>query len=453
VKFLLPEALRVPDVLARFQREARAAAKIQSEYVARVMDVGALESGEPYLVMEYLDGRDLSQELRARGPLPVEEAIDYLLQAAAGVAEAHAMRIVHRDLKPSNLFLAQLSTGRKLVKVLDFGIAKHATEGAQTNLTHSFSVLGSIAYMSPEQVRSSKNVDARSDVWALGVVLFELLTGKLPFEGDSVPAFAVAITSDVAKTPRSFRPDIPEAVERIILDALQKRPDQRVPSLAVLASGLAPFGGRRAAALAGKIADSLGVTGSIALGASDGGQRGPMASVSDASLSKPAVPAVTADSSNAAVTLPNDALRSLAVTGQPWTRTTWRRAGPPGWRHVAIAAVGAGTVLSTVIYFATRGSSDADRNATSSSASTQAASAPSESVLTPTAASKPTVPAIAPTELPKDETPEEPKPRARTGATTAAKKAAPIPATTTKPAAAAPKTRSDGPIISNPFGR
>ncbi|HEV8247519.1 MAG TPA: serine/threonine-protein kinase, partial [Polyangiaceae bacterium] len=257
IKMLLPDAIKIEGVVARFQREARAASRIQSEHVARVMDVGLLDSGDPYLVMEYVEGRDLAAELEARGPLPIVEAINYVLQGAVGVAEAHALGIVHRDLKPPNLFLAKLSNGRSLVKVLDFGIAKDAGDKSSKDLTSTFSALGSAAYMSPEQLRMAKSVDARSDVWALGVVLFELLTDTLPFDGESVTAIAAAIVADPPKSLRALRPDVPRALEAAVLGCLEKDRERRTPSLAAFADAIAPFGGRQAGGLASRIANAL----------------------------------------------------------------------------------------------------------------------------------------------------------------------------------------------------
>jgi len=222
------------------------------------MDVGVTEEGSPYLVMEYVEGRDLAAELEQRGKLPIEEAVGYALQAAVGVAEAHSLGIVHRDLKPSNLFLARLPSGRLLVKVLDFGIAKDASSAASgKELTSTFSALGSASYMSPEQVRMAKSVDARSDVWAFGVVLFELLTGDMPFDGDSVTAIAAAIAMDPPKSLRGLRPEIPEKLEAAIFACLEKDREKRTPSLAVLANALVPFGGPYAPVLAGRIAEAL----------------------------------------------------------------------------------------------------------------------------------------------------------------------------------------------------
>jgi serine/threonine-protein kinase len=260
IKLLLPDAAKVEGTVARFQREARAAARIQSEHVARVMDVGLAADSTPYLVMEYVEGRDLSDELEARGPLPVEEAVNYVLQGAIGVAEAHALGIVHRDLKPSNLFLAKLSNGRTLVKVLDFGIAKEASAVENKELTSTFSALGSPAYMSPEQLRAAKSVDERTDVWAFGVVLYELLSGRLPFDGDSLTAIAAAISVDTPASLRTLRPEVPAALDTVVMACLAKDREQRVSSLAVLAQMLAPFGGKSAGVLASRIQGALGVS-------------------------------------------------------------------------------------------------------------------------------------------------------------------------------------------------
>jgi len=202
IKVLKPEALAHKDIVARFANEARSASRIQSEHVARVLDVGAFDSGEPYMVMEYLEGCDLSKYVRQRGPLAVGEAIDYLLQACEALAEAHVAGIVHRDLKPANLYLTRRADGSNCVKVLDFGISKAALspdQAAPQNMTQTSSVLGTPGYMAPEQLRSSKHVDARTDIWALGVILHELLTGRLAFQGSTVPEVYTSILAGAPK--------------------------------------------------------------------------------------------------------------------------------------------------------------------------------------------------------------------------------------------------------------
>ncbi|WP_437283247.1 protein kinase [Sorangium sp. So ce375] len=242
VKFLLPHAMTLPGASARFLREARAAAAIRSEHVARVIDVGTAELGIPYLVMEYLRGRDLQKESEARGPLPVSEAVDYVIQGCEAVAEAHVRGIIHRDLKPGNIFLTTGATGAPIVKVLDFGLSKSAAPEDDGKLTASEMMLGSPCYMSPEQVRCSKHVDARTDIWSLGVILYQLLTARFPFEVSKISALFVAIVTQAPTPPRVHRMDLPARIEDIILRCLEKEPELRVQTVADLARELAPFG-------------------------------------------------------------------------------------------------------------------------------------------------------------------------------------------------------------------
>jgi serine/threonine-protein kinase len=250
VKFLLPKALQLPGAKERFLREARAAVSIKSEHVARVIDIGELETGAPYMVMEYLRGVDFGQTLKDRGPLPAREAVDYILQACEALAEAHALGIVHRDLKPGNLFLAARADGSPLVKVLDFGLSKATrTEDEETpeqSLTATGIVVGSPHYMSPEQLRSLKQVDTRADVWALGVILYQLLSGRRPFEADSMVATCAKIAADPPIPLRERKPDVPAGLEAIILRCLEKDVTRRIQSVAELARCLAPFGSERA---------------------------------------------------------------------------------------------------------------------------------------------------------------------------------------------------------------
>jgi serine/threonine-protein kinase len=252
IKVLLPQATRSEEAVARFLREARTAAALQGEHVTRVMDVGTLPSGAPYMVMERLTGADLADVLAARGALPVNEAVRYVLEACQAMAEAHARGIVHRDLKPSNLFLAQRPDGAPFVKVLDFGISKvddaslgEAPKGA---LTTTGAMIGSPIYMSPEQVRSSRKVDARTDVWSLGVILHELVSGRLPFEGDSLSGILAAIAADPATPLRTHRPDAPAGLEAVVLRCLEKDPTQRTQDIRTLVEDLRPYADRGLAA-------------------------------------------------------------------------------------------------------------------------------------------------------------------------------------------------------------
>jgi serine/threonine-protein kinase len=259
IKLMLPEAAQSSDAGQRFVKEARAAAKIKSEHVVRVTDVGTLPNGSHYMVMEHLLGRDLAEVLSAGGPLPAPVAVEYILQACEALAEAHAVSIVHRDLKPPNLFLTHRADGSPCIKVLDFGISKFVT-GASDIRTKTSAVMGSPLYMSPEQLRSARDVDARSDIWALGAVLFELLTGSPPFDAETIPQLCMQIVE--APTPplnRSTlggsvntpppspaappdpRPDAPAGLEAVIRRCLEKERDLRFAHVGELARALAPF--------------------------------------------------------------------------------------------------------------------------------------------------------------------------------------------------------------------
>ncbi len=240
VKFVRPDALTLRDAEERFRREARAAARIRSEHVVRVVDVGTLESGAAYMVMEYLDGHDLSQELLVRGPLPAYEAVSYVQQTIEALAEAHTGGIVHRDLKPANLFLARRPDGTRVVKVLDFGVSKSERGVNDLSLTQTSAIIGSPLYMAPEQLRSARDVDHRSDIWSLGVILFELLVGRAPYLGDSIAGLVTAMM-DSPPSPRSFRPELSEALERVVLRCLERDPKNRFADVGELAGALVEF--------------------------------------------------------------------------------------------------------------------------------------------------------------------------------------------------------------------
>ncbi len=256
IKFLLPEATLNHEIVARFAREARAAVKIKSEYVARVSDVGALDSGSPYMVMEYLDGSDLSAWVRQRGALPTEQAVEFILQACEAIADAHGLGIIHRDLKPANLFCIRRSDGLLAIKVLDFGISKVTNpNGAslEAQMTRTSAVFGSPLYMSPEQMLSSRDVDARTDIWAMGAILFELLTTRSPFEGETLPEVYARISTQPPPPLQAFRPDAPSGLEAVMLKCLAKDRSQRYLNVAELAVALAPFAPKRARASADRI--------------------------------------------------------------------------------------------------------------------------------------------------------------------------------------------------------
>ncbi len=259
LKFLLPSALGNPEIVARFAREARAAVRIQSEHVARVIDVGTLTTGSPYMVMEYLEGCDLAATLQARGPLAVVEVVTYLLEACEAIAEAHAMGVVHRDLKPANLFLARRSGRNPMIKVLDFGISK-TTDAAVSGLTHTAVVMGSPLYMSPEQMMSSRDVDLRTDIWSLGVVLYELLAGKPPFVADTMAQLVFNVTNRDASPVTEQRPDAPTGLAEVVQRCLKRTPTERFANIAELAQALVPFGTSRAELSLERISRVLGAT-------------------------------------------------------------------------------------------------------------------------------------------------------------------------------------------------
>jgi len=249
LKFLMKDALDSADAVARFAREARAAVKIKSEHVARVIDVGTLETGAPYMVMEYLEGRDLSQVIQFQGPLPPEDAVEYILQACEAIAQAHVLGIVHRDLKPANLFLIHRPDGTAAVKVLDFGISKVTpAKGSSSDnaMTRTRTVMGSPLYMSPEQMTSTRDVDGRTDVWALGIILYELLCGQPPFTADTMPQLCGLILSGPTPSIRAVLPSIPPGLDAVLRRCMEKDPARRYPNIAEFTGALAEFAPRRA---------------------------------------------------------------------------------------------------------------------------------------------------------------------------------------------------------------
>jgi eukaryotic-like serine/threonine-protein kinase len=239
LKILLPALRAQPEVVARFEREGRAAAQLRDVHVTRVLDVDTLEDGTPFIVMELLRGNDLSDILAARGKLPVRDAVGYLLEACAAMAEAHRAGIVHRDLKPNNLFVDRQGE-RPVLKVLDFGISK-VTSDVAASMTATSTAFGTPLYMSPEQVRSAKNVDGRADIWSLGVVLYELLTGQSPFYAESATAILAAIIADAPVPVAERRPDLPRPLADAVMRALEKDAAARFQDVQSFAAALAPF--------------------------------------------------------------------------------------------------------------------------------------------------------------------------------------------------------------------
>jgi serine/threonine protein kinase len=244
IKYLQRKVLDNRTIIERFAREARLAAKIKSDHVVRVHDVSSHPDLGPYIVMEYLEGTDLGHLVEA-GPLPIAAAVDYVIQACDALAEAHVLGIVHRDLKPDNLFLAKRAAGTSIVKILDFGISKSVPtqrmSGGWSHVTTATETFGTPVYMSPEQLRSSASVDARSDIWSLGVVLFELLTANVPFAGESVAQLCTSILSDPPSSLLALRPHAPPELEATILRCLEKNPAKRFRNVAELAQELGRF--------------------------------------------------------------------------------------------------------------------------------------------------------------------------------------------------------------------
>jgi tRNA A-37 threonylcarbamoyl transferase component Bud32 len=344
VKFLLPElAKRQPEAAERFVREARAAIHLKSEHVARVMDVGTEANGAAYMVMEFLEGRDLQRVAREQAPLGVAWVVDCVLQAAEALAEAHAAGIVHRDLKPANLFLTTHADGSPLVKVLDFGISKAAVPG-ERGITRTDAVMGSPGYMAPEQIRSAKHVDQRADVWGLGIVLYELLTGRPPFDGDNIATLSAQIVLETPTPADTVRPEIPKGLAEAVARCLEKDPAGRFQNVAALARALSPFGTPASATLVERIGR---------IGVPTSGY---------------------AETINASAA----ALAPAATQGGPGTQGTWERSGNPARRRTALfvaAGAAAALVVGLGAFYVGRSGSPPERRVESEPRRVRAAAA------------------------------------------------------------------------------
>ncbi|HEU0031077.1 MAG TPA: serine/threonine-protein kinase [Kofleriaceae bacterium] len=236
IKVLLSQMAESAETVSRFLREAQATVRLRSEHIARVMDVGTMQDGVPFMVMEFLDGNDLNQILRHHGPQEPSVVCDLMLQACEGMAEAHSIGIVHRDIKPSNFFITRRPDGSMLLKILDFGISK--TPVGSTELTGTLTVIGTPTYMSPEQMKSGRAADARSDIWSMGVVMYQLLTGRPPFSGESYPELVLKVGSE---PPTPFDFPLPAGLPEVIFRCLEKNPNLRPQNVGELARSLAPF--------------------------------------------------------------------------------------------------------------------------------------------------------------------------------------------------------------------
>ena len=264
VKVLSSELLRHEKSVERFMREARAVARLKSEHVARVMDVGTLDNGQPYIVMELLEGEDLDRMLRRIGPFTAERTVDFALQALEALAHAHGAGVVHRDLKPANLFLTTSPDGREVIKVLDFGVAKLAepavSGSAPTSpgsLTGEHAALGSPGFMSPEQVRCSRDIDERADIWGMGVLLYEVLGGHAAFDGESIGEIFGNILHTDPRPLREHRPELPEGLEAAVMRCIRRKPEERFQSVAELASAIEQYGSGAHGDYAARIARTL----------------------------------------------------------------------------------------------------------------------------------------------------------------------------------------------------
>lgn len=335
VKVLRDDVAKNPIAVARFLREGKIAARIRSEHIVKVRDVGRTEEGAPYLVMEYLEGEDLEAMLEREGSFPVEFSVDCILQACDAIASAHAAGIVHRDLKPGNLFATRRRNGSLVIKVLDFGISKLGDLSEVGHRTNVEEVFGSPFYMSPEQLLSSATADARSDVWSLGVVLFELLTGQRPLDGSSLAQLHLNILQGTPLDPLSLRPDLPPELAATVLSCLVRDRDQRMASVQDLAFALAPYASEEGRKVLAEIEEAGAPRPSPSLPV----QRGRIPSAVDAAASAP-LPALPIASAGA--------LAADTVLTDNRTEASWSsRPVPPAGRrrHVLLGGAVLGALL------------------------------------------------------------------------------------------------------------
>jgi serine/threonine protein kinase len=449
IKFLLPHALARPDVVERFLREGKAAAKMKSEHIARVRDTGTLDSGAPYLVMEYLEGQDLSALLRDQGTLPMEVAVDYVLQACEALADAHAAGVIHRDLKPGNLFLARKNDGTPVIKIIDFGISKlcvtgeaGAPEGGAGEMTQTAMMMGSPFYMAPEQMASARDVDARSDIWSLGIILHALLTGTPPFKAPSVMEIFELILAGAPPLRRAL-PSAPEGLEAIILKCLQRDRAQRFDNVAELAAALVPFGPAGARESADRSARILRVN-------SGKGSTPPPPPLAAPRLTGSGTPAALVDGKKleppAAASLPEAPVagKSASIPGDAnASQGPWNRTGEPTQRRSSrsILAIGGALVIAVAagIFAFTR-----------STATPAAPVSPTAEPAITTAPAAATAPhdALAPSVAPAVVAPSA-------TATASAAAAPPVAApsiVTARPAAPSPRPRPPASPPADPFG-
>jgi serine/threonine-protein kinase len=322
-----------PATVTRFVREARAAVRLASEHVARVLDVGELDDGSPYMVMEYLAGSDLAEVLQRRGPLPVPEVIAAVLQAGEAITEAHAAGIIHRDLKPANLFLTRTADGSSTVKVLDFGISKTTEDRPEADglqLTQTTDLLGSPLYMSPEQLQSARKVTMQSDIWSLGAIVYQLLAGRVPFDANTFPELVLMINMQEPPPLSTFRHDVPVGLEAAVLRCLEKKPEARFANVGELAWAIVSYGpleARRSAERITRTLEAAGIRVERALDTTADPRR----------LSVPSVPPDTA----AGISAANVSPENLADTVAQLSRRKWSM-----WIAGAVAVAALATSLA-----------------------------------------------------------------------------------------------------------
>ncbi len=351
IKLLLAEALENQEALRRFVQEAQAAASIQSEHVVRVHDVSALDNGAPYMVMEYLEGNDLSSTIRKRGPLPVPEAVDYILQASEAIAEAHVAGIIHRDLKPANLFLTRRADGSSLLKVLDFGISKLIPKAEQASslgaMTRTRALMGSPSYMSPEQMRSTRNVSPRSDIWGLGIILYEMLTASLPFVGETMTEICASVLDEPFPSLRQKRPDLPLGLEAVAARCCEKRAELRFRDVADLAEALAPFAPEHAVPSVRRIARVVrGAGDPSATGKVPPPPSSPTSLPSSVPISIPvSVPGAAADAASGDLPVQDTHALTLATFGGTLSKLTRSRRAPVAAAATLLTALTAAVVV------------------------------------------------------------------------------------------------------------
>ncbi|MBI5535775.1 MAG: protein kinase [Deltaproteobacteria bacterium] len=332
----------------RFLREARTAAGLRGEHIARVFDVGMLPSGVRYMVMEHVEGSDLFRVLRERGPVPVADAVDWILQACVGLAEAHAAGIVHRDLKPGNLLLGRGPDGTSIVKIADFGIA---IDSDAQRRDESVDAIGSPGYMAPEQLTSPQDVDARADIWALGVVFYRLLTNEFPFESRTAAEFLLEIVRRRPALIHASRADVPEALDAVVRRCLTVAPQQRPESVAALARELLPFAPARSIADVDEACRILGAcpVQQDAKPDEPPALAEPGASIADLPTTAPQMPASTWDPDTHGPTPPAIApVREPvdALAGAPKASTSRR------WAWLAVGAVVGGILAAVLVIVA-----------------------------------------------------------------------------------------------------